>query len=124
MIADDLVTRLTRHIKTLEHSDSTKVLLNELLSALSVRWNLFHADDQSWKNKELLVTDGGMVIYAFWDSVDYDEFRGQNVMGFNYGAAEIDSSNFHPTHWIDLRDMLPSLPEPLPQPEPEYMKLP
>ncbi len=123
MASPDLVTRLKRHLKTLEHDSSTKVLLEECLAVLNIQWKQFSKDDQSWQQKELLVTDGGMTVYAMWESVDYDEFRGQNVMGFTYGSAEIDGSNFHPTHWIDINDMLPALPEPLEREEPEMVQL-
>jgi len=55
---------------------------------------------------EALVTEnGGEFHYAMWDTDEYDEMRGYHRACWNYGSAEIDPSNFHPTHYIDIPEV-------------------
>ena len=63
--------------------------------------------------ESVLLTDGGEIHEGMWDEVDFDPYdirnpRGMPVMGWTYGVAEIDGSNFRPTHWLPLS----VLPEP------------
>lgn len=51
---------------------------------------------------EVLLTDGVFTISAFWDEVDYSEFWDRSYCDWNYGPAEIDPSNWQPTHWIRM----------------------
>lgn len=49
----------------------------------------------------ILLWDGEM-HEGFWDEIDFSEFSNESIMGWNYGFADIDSSNFRPTFWAEL----------------------
>lgn len=53
------------------------------------------------KNENILLF-AGEIHEGWWDEVDYDEFRGERIMGWVYGTAEIDPTNFSPTHWMPV----------------------
>lgn len=67
---------------------------------------------QGWQPIESVPKDGSTVLLsdvsggdvhsAFWDEVDYNEFRGMAVMGWNFGAAVIDDSNYTPVFWMEM----------------------
>lgn len=61
----------------------------------------WHPIETAPKGVSILLWDGE-IHEGFWDELDYNEFYGTSVMGWNYGVAEIDSTNFHPTHWMPL----------------------
>ena len=73
-----------------------------------MKWRAFK-DEKAPDHTDLLVTDGGFIVSATWEEVDYDEFRGRSIMGWHYGPAEIDGSNFSPTHWM-LASEMPEVP--------------
>lgn len=50
------------------------------------------------KDENILLFDGD-IHEGYWDEVDYDEFRDVRIMGWVYGSANIDPTNFSPTHW-------------------------
>ena len=63
----------------------------------------------NWQPIETAPKDGtpvllwdGEIHEAFWDEIDFSEFRNESIMGWNYGVADIDSSNFRPTFWAEL----------------------
>ena len=58
---------------------------------------------------ESILLYDGYCYEGCWDELDYNEFYGKPVMGWNYGCAEIDPSNFSPTHWKPLGE-LPAQP--------------
>jgi hypothetical protein len=55
--------------------------------------------------EEILVTDGGFIIQAMWDEVDYSEFYGKYYYAWNYDPAQIDTSDFAPKYWAKLPPM-------------------
>jgi hypothetical protein len=58
------------------------------------------------KDRNILLF-GGEIHEGWWDELDYDEFRGERIMGWYYGVAIIDPTNFSPTHWAEC----PTTPE-------------
>jgi hypothetical protein len=53
------------------------------------------------KDREILLY-GGDIHEGFWDELDFNEFSGTPIMGWNFGTADIDPTNFEPTHWMPL----------------------
>ena len=45
---------------------------------------------------------GGEIHEGFWDELDFNEFYGIPIKGWNFGCANIDPTNFEPTHWMPL----------------------
>lgn len=54
------------------------------------------------KDREILLGDGGFCVQGVWDDVDYNEFTGSYLYDWTYGPAEIDPTNWRPTHWREL----------------------
>lgn len=55
----------------------------------------------------VLLTNGSEIHQGMWDEVDSDN-SGTDYYDWTYGVAEIDGSNFRPTHWQPL----PTAPSP------------
>lgn len=84
------------------HPLNNVVLAPETLEALVLEvleQTVWYPIETAPKDADLLLTDGTSIFSGIWDSVDYDEFRGEHVMGWVYGPADIDPTNFWPTHW-------------------------
>ena len=55
------------------------------------------------KHISILVKDDcGECHEGMFSTDEYDEFYGKYTWAWTYGSAEIDDSNFEPTHWIPL----------------------
>lgn len=52
--------------------------------------------------ESILVSDGSWMAEAFWDADEYDEFKGAYSYIWNYGPANVDPTNYWPTHWMPL----------------------
>jgi hypothetical protein len=75
-------------------------------------WKKLTKDCEAYTRGGVLLTSDvdGFIVMGIWDADEFDEYRGEYRMAWNYGPAIIDGSNWHPTHWMPC-EALPDLPK-------------